>query len=138
MDLHKSKIHIAAASRTHAPKAARQALTELLIPGSIDSDDLLKGGKAKNEKELVSSINLFDSMEIYPGSKITHFQALHKKTGIPYEEMVSPFLTLPSFHFRPSPLPTFLYHPLAPVGHSLLTHSISKRCSLTTSLEIEK
>jgi len=88
MDLHKSKIHIAAASRTHAPKAARQALTELLIPGSIDSDNLLKSGKAKSDKELVSSINLFDSMEIYPGSKIIHFQALHKKTGIPYEEMV--------------------------------------------------
>lgn len=88
MDLHKSKIHIAAASRTHAPRAARQALTELLIPGSIDSNDLLKSGKAKSDKELVSSINLFDSMEIYPGSKITHFQALHKKTGIPYEEMV--------------------------------------------------
>ncbi|GAA5976520.1 hypothetical protein JCM5350_001717 [Sporobolomyces pararoseus] len=88
MDLHKSKIHIAAASRTHAPKAARQALTELLIPGSIDSDDLLKAGKAKTEQDLVSSINLFDSMEIYPGSKISHFQELHKKTGIPYSEMV--------------------------------------------------
>ncbi|GAA5965426.1 hypothetical protein JCM3765_002375 [Sporobolomyces pararoseus] len=88
MDLHKSKIHIAAASRTHAPKAARQALTELLIPGSIDSDDLLRAAKAKKEQELVSSINLFDSMEIYPGSKISHFQELHKKTGIPYSEMV--------------------------------------------------
>lgn len=27
--------------------------------------------------------------EIYPGSKLKHFQALHKKTGIPYDEMVS-------------------------------------------------
>ncbi|GAA5869673.1 hypothetical protein JCM16303_000544 [Sporobolomyces ruberrimus] len=88
MDLHKSKVHIAAASRTHAPKAARQALTELLIPGSIDSDDVLKSRKAKGDEGLVSSINLFDSMEIYPGSKITHFQELHKKTGIPYSEMV--------------------------------------------------
>lgn len=69
--------------------SARQALTELLIPGSIDSDDLLKAGKAKTEQDLVSSINLFDSMEIYPGSKISHFQELHKKTGIPYSEMVS-------------------------------------------------
>jgi hypothetical protein len=28
--------------------------------------------------------------EIYPGSKLKHFQALHKKTGIPYDEMVGP------------------------------------------------
>ncbi|GAA6010260.1 hypothetical protein JCM11491_005416 [Sporobolomyces phaffii] len=88
MDLHRSKIHIAAASRTHAPRVARQILTELLIPGSVNSNDLLKPAKAKNEKELVSAINLFDSMEIYPGSKITHFQELHKKTGIPYSEMI--------------------------------------------------
>ncbi len=27
-------------------------------------------------------------MEIYPGSKITHFQKLHQKTGIPYHEMI--------------------------------------------------
>ncbi|GAA5824529.1 hypothetical protein JCM10212_003710 [Sporobolomyces blumeae] len=90
MDLHKSKIHIAAASRTSAPRVARQALTELLIPGSIDSNDLLESGKkAKSDSsELVSSINLFDSLEIYPGSKMKHFQALHEKTGFPFEEMV--------------------------------------------------
>lgn len=27
--------------------------------------------------------------EIYPGSKLRHFKELHKKTGIPYEEMAS-------------------------------------------------
>ncbi|OJT02616.1 Magnesium-dependent phosphatase 1 [Trametes pubescens] len=27
-------------------------------------------------------------MEIYPGSKIKHFKQLHKKTGIPYSEML--------------------------------------------------
>lgn len=28
------------------------------------------------------------SMEIYPGSKIKHMECIHKKTGIPYEEML--------------------------------------------------
>jgi magnesium-dependent phosphatase 1 len=32
-------------------------------------------------------------MEIYPGSKLRHFKEVHRKTGIPYEQMVS-FLPL--------------------------------------------
>ncbi|ORY88825.1 magnesium-dependent phosphatase-1 [Leucosporidium creatinivorum] len=86
LQLHRSKVHIAAASRTSAPRAARQALTKLLVPGSLNSvrDDPLQ----RNESTVVSSIKLFDTMEIYPGSKIAHFKELHKKTGIPYEEML--------------------------------------------------
>jgi magnesium-dependent phosphatase 1 len=26
--------------------------------------------------------------EIYPGNKLTHFKSLHKKSGLPYEEML--------------------------------------------------
>ena len=31
---------------------------------------------------------MFDYMEIYPGSKTTHFKKLEKKSGVPYEEML--------------------------------------------------
>ena len=34
------------------------------------------------------AISLFDHMEIYPGSKITHFNNLQKSTGLPFEEML--------------------------------------------------
>lgn len=29
-----------------------------------------------------------DAIEIYPGSKMTHFQKIHQNTGIPFDEMV--------------------------------------------------
>lgn len=32
---------------------------------------------------------MFDAgLQIYPGSKITHMQKLHKDTGVPFEEML--------------------------------------------------
>ena len=33
---------------------------------------------------------MFDQLETYPGDKRKHFEELHKKTGLPYAEMVSP------------------------------------------------
>jgi magnesium-dependent phosphatase 1 len=60
---------------------ARDALTLLLIPPKPGDKD------AKPDK----AIDFFDQLEIYPGSKIPHFKQLHKKTGIPYEEMVALF-----------------------------------------------
>lgn len=62
-------ILIAAASRTHAPASARQVLSLLEIEGD-------------------KAIDYFDYMEIYPGSKITHFKRLVKSTGIEYEDML--------------------------------------------------
>lgn len=73
-----------------SPRSAKQALTELLIPGEMRSSSHSNDPTAKKPADVVSSINLFDSMEIYPGSKIAHFKKLHEKTGIAYEDMVSP------------------------------------------------
>ncbi|KAJ7752422.1 magnesium-dependent phosphatase-1 [Mycena maculata] len=68
-------VTLAACSRTHAPDLARQALQLLLIPG-------------KEAEPPQPAIELFDDLQIYPGSKLTHFRALHAKTGIPYEQML--------------------------------------------------
>ncbi|KAI7156406.1 magnesium-dependent phosphatase-1 [Hortaea werneckii] len=65
---------LAAASRTCAPEIARSMLKHLSVP----HDD------GKNLK----SIDLFDHLEIYPSSKIAHFQKLQKKSGLDYSEML--------------------------------------------------
>ncbi|KAG8795776.1 hypothetical protein FRC12_009783 [Ceratobasidium sp. 428] len=69
--------HVAACSRTSATDEARQLLTLLLLPAPPPAS---AGSKR--------AIDFFDTLEIYPGSKIRHFKALHKKTGIPYHEML--------------------------------------------------
>ncbi|TFY66856.1 hypothetical protein EVG20_g4232 [Dentipellis fragilis] len=73
-----SGVIIAACSRTSAPGLARQTLSLLLVPP--------KAGD-KHSKPM-KAIEFFDQMEIYPGSKMKHFRQLHKKTGIPYTEML--------------------------------------------------
>ncbi|ELU40206.1 acid phosphatase domain-containing protein [Rhizoctonia solani AG-1 IA] len=87
-------------------KAARQLLTLLLLPAS-----------PSNSSGPRRAIDFFDTLEIYPGkiyndishqvsascnisvgSKLRHFKALNKKTGIPYEEMLSCFaIAYPAF-----------------------------------------
>ncbi|KAG8817839.1 hypothetical protein FRC19_011119 [Serendipita sp. 401] len=69
--------HLALCSRTHAPDLAREALRLLLVPPPPDSSE-----------EPKPAIDYFPHKEIYPGSKIKHFMALHKKTGIPYDQML--------------------------------------------------
>jgi magnesium-dependent phosphatase 1 len=34
------------------------------------------------------AIQLFDYMQIYPGSKLTHFRKIQNQSGLPYEEML--------------------------------------------------
>ncbi|RDL31963.1 putative magnesium-dependent phosphatase P8B7.31 [Venustampulla echinocandica] len=66
-------IKIAAASRTHAPDLGREMLRLLHITD----------GKGKKK-----AIDYFDYLEIYPGSKITHFTKLQKATGLRFEDML--------------------------------------------------
>ncbi|KAH9816338.1 magnesium-dependent phosphatase-1 [Teratosphaeria destructans] len=74
----KSKgIILGAASRTCAPDLARSMLSTLRIP-TRDSEP----------EKWQRAIDLFDLLEIYPGSKTTHFQKLHKRSGERYEEML--------------------------------------------------
>ncbi|KAI0086038.1 magnesium-dependent phosphatase-1 [Irpex rosettiformis] len=76
--LREAGVVIAACSRTSAPRVARQALSLLLVPPQV-------GDKKSPPK---SAIEFFDQLEIYPGSKITHFKKLREKTGLPYSEML--------------------------------------------------
>ncbi|KAF9530792.1 magnesium-dependent phosphatase-1 [Crepidotus variabilis] len=75
-DGEEEKTVIAACSRTHAPDLARRCLGLLLMPSLT------------KEATLQPAIELFDELEIYPGSKLKHFRALHERTGIPYNEML--------------------------------------------------
>jgi len=65
---------LAVCSRTGASKAAREALSQLLMPMNTGRPEPV--------------INMFSEIEIYPGSKINHFKKLHKSTGIAYSEML--------------------------------------------------
>lgn len=71
--LQQKSVKIGVASRTSAPDLARQAL------------DLIQVGDTA-----AKAMSFFDAaaIEIYPGSKLTHFRAIHKKTEIPYTDMV--------------------------------------------------
>ncbi|KAM0716467.1 hypothetical protein Q7P37_007912 [Cladosporium fusiforme] len=68
-------IILGAASRTHTPELAREALTMLKIPRSSGSSG-------------PHAFSLFDHLEIFPGDKKTHFAKLQKKSGVEYEEML--------------------------------------------------
>ncbi|KAI2641227.1 magnesium-dependent phosphatase [Xylaria nigripes] len=65
------------ASRTCAPDLGRDMLKMLYVSREDE------GGRGRK------AIDFFDAgLEIYPSSKIRHFEALHKRTGIPYAEML--------------------------------------------------
>lgn len=69
---------LGAASRTCAPDIARKMLSLLRVPNQSQDE----GNEAR------SAIGLFDHLEIFPGSKTTHFRSLQKKSHLGYEEML--------------------------------------------------
>lgn len=110
-----NNVRIGVASRTHAPDLARDLLKMLYIPApsivlapsssSSDPSDSGGGGRSSSSNSAPpptsskssgsgkekprKSIEFFDGgLEIYPSSKIKHFEALHKRTGVPYADML--------------------------------------------------
>lgn len=88
-------IKLGVASRTHAPDLGREMLKLLLVPpvnSVLDEssiEGLAGGGKKDKLGKPRKAIEFFDAgLEIYPSSKIRHFEALGKRTGIPYTEML--------------------------------------------------
>jgi len=76
--LKKLPLIIAACSRTSAIELAHQVLSSLHVPPSTTNpDDVTR-----------TATSFFDQKEIYPGSKTQHFNQLHTKTGIAYEDML--------------------------------------------------
>ena len=74
-------IEIGAASRTAAPDIAKHLLTTLRVPRT-PAEEVDSAGAGP------TAWSLFDYTEMYPGSKTGHFQKIHKKSGVPYEEML--------------------------------------------------
>ncbi|KAI9691306.1 MAG: hypothetical protein M1820_009769 [Bogoriella megaspora] len=75
-------IPIAAASRTSAPDLARNMLRLLRLPNA--SLQASETGTKNNPK----AIEAFKYLEIYPGSKKTHFARLQLSSDIAYDEML--------------------------------------------------
>ncbi|KAH7384492.1 acid phosphatase-domain-containing protein [Pyrenochaeta sp. MPI-SDFR-AT-0127] len=72
--LKQKSILIGAASRTHAPDLGREMLKLLKTPSASGSSS--------------RAIDYFDHMQIYPGSKTTHFERIHRDSGLEYEDML--------------------------------------------------
>ncbi|EHK20665.1 uncharacterized protein TRIVIDRAFT_192604 [Trichoderma virens Gv29-8] len=85
---HPNKIKLGVASRTSAPGLARELLKGIHVPPTSSfADNDGNNKKAAGKKK--PAIDVFDGgLEIYPGSKIKHFTALQKRTGIRFEDML--------------------------------------------------
>jgi magnesium-dependent phosphatase 1 len=82
-------VRLGVASRTHAPELAREMLKILHIPPPSQWDGGSGGGGMMKKEKTRRALDVFDGgMEIYPGSKIRHMEALSKRTGVPYAEML--------------------------------------------------
>lgn len=91
-------VRVGVASRTHAPDLGREMLKLLHVPARSSVIGENNNNNNNNSSSSSSSdkddrprraIDLFDAgLEIYPSSKLRHFEALHKRTGVPYDQML--------------------------------------------------
>lgn len=89
---------LAAASRTHTPNLGREMLKLLKVtrhapsPSSTSSSSTSTSAANSSTTSKTATtdraLDLFDYLEIYPGSKTTHFEKIHEKSGIDYEDML--------------------------------------------------
>ncbi|TID15367.1 magnesium-dependent phosphatase-1 [Venturia nashicola] len=86
--LRKRGIPIAIASRTEAPDLAREMLKLLRIPSPPTSLTTTPPTNTASSDSSTKAIDLFTHLQIYPGTKIRHFERLQAATQLPYEEMV--------------------------------------------------
>ena len=70
-------IKLGVASRTCTPDLARQMLTYLRIPPT-----------SSDSTNSPTALSMFDYLEMYPGSKTTHFKKIHKQSGVAYKDML--------------------------------------------------
>lgn len=86
---HAPQIRLGVASRTHAPELAREML-KLLHVGSAGATDDGEGAKKKDKgSKPRRALDLFDAgLEIYPGSKVRHMEALAKRNGVAFDEIL--------------------------------------------------
>ncbi|KAJ9243401.1 hypothetical protein DTO169E5_2644 [Paecilomyces variotii] len=74
-------IPLGLASRTHAPDLARDMLKALhIIPTFTDNPNA--------NTRSVRALDYFDYIQIFPGTKTTHFSRIQQASGIPYEDML--------------------------------------------------
>lgn len=90
------KPRLGVASRTHAPELAREMLKILHVEPQAEQAD---NGEKKRDRGARAggggggkprwALDLFDGgLEIYPGSKIRHMEALAKRNGVAYDEIL--------------------------------------------------
>jgi magnesium-dependent phosphatase 1 len=82
-------IKTAVASRTSAPALAKSLLKILQLPAQAAQAAQDENDTEKPAIGMRKALDAFDAgMEIYPGCKIKHFESIHKRTGIKYEDML--------------------------------------------------
>ena len=81
-------LKLGVASRTSSPALARDLLKMLHLPPA-PSNESTNSSSSSGDGKPKKAWDAFEAgLEIYPSSKIKHMEALHKRTGIRFEDML--------------------------------------------------